>query len=117
MNLAVMCYDAAAGEPRALRHTAPVGSKPVGASPYGALDMAGYVREWVNDWWDADYYLASPPSDPPGPPSSPIGFRVLRDGSWADGVGGSFTKSYFRFADLPTDTGFCWIGFRCARDC
>ena len=27
-----------------------VGSAPAGASPYGALDMAGNVREWVDGW-------------------------------------------------------------------
>ena len=44
-----------------------VGSHPSGASPYGALDMEGNVVEIVADWYDANYYQTSPPSDPPGP--------------------------------------------------
>jgi formylglycine-generating enzyme required for sulfatase activity len=40
--------------------TAPVGSYPAGASPYGALDMAGNVWEWVQDWYAEDYYANSP---------------------------------------------------------
>src|SRR5690606_19387879 len=31
--------------------TTEVGSYPAGASVYGALDMAGNVGEWVNDWY------------------------------------------------------------------
>ncbi len=34
--------------------TSQVGSYPLGASPYGALDMAGNVWEWVNDWWQIE---------------------------------------------------------------
>ena len=30
--------------------TTEAGRLPPGASPYGALDMTGNVREWVNDW-------------------------------------------------------------------
>ena len=37
-----------------------------GASPYGALDMAGNVSEWVNDWFSGSYYSVSPPINPPG---------------------------------------------------
>ncbi len=61
-------------------YTAPVGSYPEGASPYGALDMAGNVWEWCQDWYDADYYASSPQRDPQGP-SSGDG-RVVRGGSW-----------------------------------
>jgi formylglycine-generating enzyme required for sulfatase activity len=60
--------------------TTPVGSYPSGASPYGALDMAGNVWEWVNDWYDSDYYDTSPYSNPSGPDSGD--YRVLRGGGW-----------------------------------
>jgi formylglycine-generating enzyme required for sulfatase activity len=60
--------------------TAQVGSYPLGASPYGALDMAGNVWEWVNDWYDSGYYSVSPYSNPQGPDSGI--YRVLRGGSW-----------------------------------
>ena len=62
--------------------TAAVGSFPNGASPYGILDMAGNVREWVNDWYAADYYSISPTNNPQGPTSGTG--RVLRGGSWGE---------------------------------
>ena len=61
--------------------TSAVGSYPAGASPYGALDMAGNVWEWVNDWYDGSYYSSSPGSNPPGPATG--SYRVLRGGDWS----------------------------------
>ncbi len=58
--------------------TAPVGSYPEGASWVGALDMAGNVWEWVNDWYDGDYYANSPAENPAGPESGAA--KVLRGG-------------------------------------
>jgi serine/threonine-protein kinase len=88
--------------------TAPVGSYPEGASWVGALDMAGNVWEWVNDWYDGDYYANSPAENPAGPESGAA--KVLRGGSW-------YSRSiYLRGAyrnneDLVfRDAGF---GFRC----
>ena len=66
---------------RCVGDTSPVGSYAAGASPYGVMDMAGNVWEWVNDWYDENYYSHSPASNPPGPATGDT--RVLRGGSWA----------------------------------
>jgi len=44
------------------------------------LDMAGNVREWVNDRYGASYYHDSPYSDPTGPTTGSE--RVQRGGEW-----------------------------------
>jgi formylglycine-generating enzyme required for sulfatase activity len=58
----------------------PVGSFPDGASWCGALDMAGNVWEWVNDWYQYDYYAVSQVNNPTGPDGGI--YKVLRGGSW-----------------------------------
>jgi formylglycine-generating enzyme required for sulfatase activity len=87
----------------------PVGGFQGGASPYGVLDMAGNVNEWVEDWYDADYYTISPHSNPTGPDDGIL--KVLRGGSW-------HTDEYnIRSADrhyLAPDIRNIVIGFRCA---
>lgn len=81
-----------------------------GANGYGLYDMAGNVYEWVNDWYQADYYSISPLNDPPGPASGT--FRVLRGGSWDDGA--YWQRVSDRFILVP-ENEFVIIGFRCAR--
>ena len=73
--------------------TAPVGSKAKGASPYGALDMAGNVREWVEAKMDD-------------------GFQVNRGGSYANG--GNGLSAAYKFGDGVEGRNSS-IGFRCVR--
>ena len=82
------------------RHALPVGSCPAGASPYGALDMAGNLREWVTDWYDEDYYGISPMRNPQGPASGEK--RVLRGGSLYSLHRG--IRCAARFAMYPDDS-------------
>jgi formylglycine-generating enzyme required for sulfatase activity len=91
--------------------TSPVGNYPQGVSPYGALDMAGNVWEWVNDWYDPNYYQQQTFWSNPAGPSVKSG-RVLRGGSWADSA--NVTRSSFRLAYYPMDW-YAFYGFRCAE--
>lgn len=88
--------------------TSAAGSYPAGASPYGALDMAGNVWEWVNDWYSESYYSVSPPSNPTGPTSGTD--RVLRGGEWFDMY--FYLRVAARLYLYPTGQGPD-VGFRC----
>jgi formylglycine-generating enzyme required for sulfatase activity len=89
--------------------TSRVGDYPMGASPYGALDMAGNVWEWVNDWYGSDYYDESPYENPQGPPSG--SYKVLRGGSWDFAWSG--VRVAIRYYGSPVNRGDS-VGFRCA---
>ena len=83
---------------------------PLGASPYGALNMAGNVREWVADWFDKDYYTYSPYANPTGPESGKK--RSLRGGSYIENA--TEIAVFNRFSHDPVSAGLN-RGFRCAQ--
>ena len=66
-------------------NNSPSGTKAVGGklpNRWGLYDMHGNVMEWVQDWYDGNYYNSSPRVDPPGPDT---GFqRVLRGSNFAN---------------------------------
>jgi formylglycine-generating enzyme required for sulfatase activity len=93
--------------------TSEVGSYSEGASPYGALDMAGNVWEWTNDWYSVDYYSVSPINNPSGPATG--NHKVFRGGSWNYAVFDVYyMRTSFRFFGIPSDRGGYDLGFRCA---
>ena len=73
--------------------------------------MVGNVWEWVEDWYDPDYYATSPNTDPGGPSSGSE--RVLRGGSWNDFP--VYLRASYRVRDLPVG-GYVDIGVRCTRE-
>jgi len=89
----------------------PVGSLPGGDSPYGVKDMAGNAREWVSDWYDADYYQHAPDRNPQGPDKKGV-VRSIRGGSWHSPVSDLTTAARGRGGFALQTHG---TGFRCAR--
>jgi serine/threonine-protein kinase len=91
--------------------TLPVGTLPGSASPYGALDMAGNVWEWVEDWYEPEAYPT------PFPVLGKVfteTLHVVRGGSWTNSEVG--LGSGVRFIAWPIDEISVGFGFRCARE-
>lgn len=99
---------------RAWRDNAlPVPTEPVGnyhPNGYGLWDMAGNVAEWVNDWYDPEYYKKSPKKNPQGPASGTM--KVIRGGSWASNANSirAGARSFAHPENLPSG-----VGFRCVK--
>ncbi|HUH97100.1 MAG TPA: formylglycine-generating enzyme family protein [Anaerolineales bacterium] len=89
-------------------HTTSVNDQADGKSPYGLLDMAGNVFEWVNDYYDPNYYASAPSSDPTGPATGTQ--RVSRGSSFETDAAQLF--SAIRRPAAP-DYHSRDLGFRC----
>ena len=77
----------------------------------GLFDVLGNASEWVNDWYDKNYYQHSPPQDPSGPTSGQE--RVVRGGSWVNDPGDARVSARDRGMPSARSNG---DGVRCARE-
>ena len=106
---------------------------PNSAGLYGMLDLM--ANEWVLDWYDPDYYKASPIVDPKGPASGKPFDRhhpelgpgkVVRGGNTSQPAFGGFTFSRSALAPiyvdpdagspLPGYSGLPNTQFRCVKN-
>lgn len=89
------------------------GPGPVAQYPpneFGLHDMAGGVSEWIADWFEREYYKASPAANPKGPETGR--YKVIRGGAWSDS--GPRCTVFFRNWVRPNQRTPN-LGFRCAR--
>jgi len=98
------------GELSCLGDTDRVGRRTAGVSPWGAMDLAGNVWEWTADWYDSQYYKASPERDPKGPNQGTL--KVMRGGCFMSNA--DSLRVSCRKPELPA-TWAPNVGFRCVR--
>lgn len=79
-------------------------------SPYGLHQTIGNVAEWVNDWYDKDYYATAPDRNPTGPETGTQ--KAFRGGGWMDST--TTMRVAMRNGTDP-HTKINWMGFRCAK--
>jgi formylglycine-generating enzyme required for sulfatase activity len=77
---------------------------------WGLYDMLGNAAEWVNDWFDREYYEESPATDPQGPETG--SYRVYRGGCWFDPA--KNCRAAYRGFDFPS-SAYYNVGFRLVR--
>ncbi|MBP7213162.1 MAG: formylglycine-generating enzyme family protein [Anaerolineaceae bacterium] len=87
--------------------TMPVGSYAQNVSPYGAMDMAGNVWEWTQDWY-ADSYNPDDTDNPMGPTAGQS--KTIRGGCWY--YDATYIRSAHRSKHNPLYRYYN-VGFRC----
>ncbi|KAF7963965.1 hypothetical protein AWV80_03925 [Cupriavidus sp. UYMU48A] len=76
----------------------PVGVFP--PNPLGLHDVNANGWEWMQDWYDANWYRVSPELDPKGPPTGTLrSLRGYADGDYVSGL------NFMRYAQEPMITG------------
>ena len=67
----------------------------------GIYDMSGNVYEFCQDWYGP--YPSDPQTDPQGPTTSSIGYRIVRGGCWQAQTHGKPDSHYCRIANRGHD--------------
>ncbi|MEM7111885.1 MAG: SUMF1/EgtB/PvdO family nonheme iron enzyme [Chloroflexota bacterium] len=93
------------------KQTAPIGTYVENKSWVAVYDMPGNVWEWVNDWYDPNYYERSPVVNPTGPANGTT--KVIRGGSWFNEI--QKARATHRSVKNPSAASNT-IGFRCVQD-
>ncbi len=85
----------------------PVGAFEAGKTPEGLYDMAGNLMEWVDDWYNEDYYKTLNNT------RGRIPLKTIRGGSFDNRA--EYCTTWWRYGQDP---GYRWcnVGFRCASD-
>jgi len=90
------------------------GPEPVAQHPanlFGLYDMCENVHEWCSDWYQAEYYAASPERNPSGPDQGSR--RASRGGSWRHHI--KVSRCAAR-SSIPPQFHYADYGFRVACD-
>ncbi len=96
---------------QSFRTLMPARSMAKGKSPFGLYHMLGNVKEWVDDWFDREYYKQESHKVNPVSPLSGE-FKVLKGGSWRDLR--TVLYASFRNNSFP-GSGLDDYGARCAK--
>jgi sulfatase modifying factor 1 len=81
------------------------------ANAFGLFDICENVHEWCSDWYQADYYAASPERNPRGPESGAR--RASRGGSWRHHI--KVSRCAAR-SSIPPQFQYADYGFRVAAE-
>jgi len=76
---------------------------------FGLYDICENVHEWCSDWFDPNYYAASPERNPPGPEAGQR--KASRGGSWRHHI--KVTRCAAR-SSIPPQFQYADYGFRVA---
>jgi iron(II)-dependent oxidoreductase len=94
------------------------GPEPVGRyapNTFGLYDICDNVHEWCSDWYDPNYYAASPERNPRGPDQSSLNpaRKSSRGGSWRHQI--KVARCSAR-SSIPPEFQYADYGFRVACD-
>jgi len=78
-------------------------------NPLGFYDMSGNIEEFVEDWFDSEYYEKSPEMNPKGPSS---GDKKVRKGGSV--LGSQQNNTLYNRHEYDVDYEGAYVGVRCA---